>query len=93
MEHIKECIAHYQTYDRMVAYESGGPWETYEEFLEWNLMCLKTLSPEDTTWLSELCKRIRNNTIKLMDEESCSQFSASEFFFDSDKNIVIVNPR
>ena len=73
--------------------EVSGPWENYEEFLEWNVKCLTELTPDDAIWLTGLCKRIRNHKLKLMDEESCSQFDAYAFFFDTDKNIVIVNPR
>ena len=93
MENSKKFIINNYTYERMVDNECSGPWESYEEFLEWNMKCLTESPPDDAIWLTGLCKRIKNSKIKLMDEESCSQFQASEFFFDSDKNIVIVNPR
>lgn len=73
--------------------EVSGPWESYDKFLEWNTQCLEELTPDDAIWLTGLCKRIKGGKIKLMDEESCSKFEAYAFFIDSNKKIVIVNPR
>jgi hypothetical protein len=92
MEDIKELIINEYTYNRMID-ENSGQWETYNDFYEWNVKCLAELTPDDAIWLTGTCKRIKTYKIKLMDEESCSKFEAYWFFIDSDKKIVLVNPR
>lgn len=65
----------------------------YDEFLQWNKECICELSNEDDAWLVGLCGRMKNQRIMLQDMESCVQFVADSFYFDRNKNIVIVNPR
>ena len=57
------------------------------------MTCISELSEEKQNWLYELCIQINNNEIKLMDEESCSIFTACNIFFDKDKKLCIMNPR
>jgi hypothetical protein len=92
MEMVKQFIINIDTYDRMNSMEDGDTPLTYQEFYDWNIKCLNE-SPDDLAWLSELCKRMANYKIQLMDEESCARMTAYAFYFDNDKNIVIVNPR
>jgi len=66
---------------------------TYEEFFEWNMKCFMSKSQEYTIWLTTLIRMIKNSEIKLMDEESCVAFTASEIYFDMDGKLCIVNPR
>ena len=67
--------------------------KSYSIFLKWNIDCINELSDKDKEWITGLCKRIGDNQIKLMDEESCIPFEAFKIFFDEDKKICIVNPR
>lgn len=85
----------FQRMQSLISGEDKGWLEgmTYAEFLEWNINCINELSDEDDAWLTGLCKRLKRNRIILQDMESCCQFNADSFYFDCDKNIVIVNPR
>ena len=65
----------------------------YSDFLQWNNECICELSDEDDAWLVGLCGRMNNQRIMLQDMESCVQFVAYGFYFDKNKDIVIVNPR
>ena len=65
----------------------------YNEFRSWNLDCIAALTEEGCKWTTELCRRIRDNKISLMDEESCSLFNARHIYFDSARNLCITNPR
>jgi hypothetical protein len=65
----------------------------YSDFLEWNNKCIYELSNEDDAWLVGLCGRMKNGRIMLQDMESCVQFQAYGFYFNQNKEIVIVNPR
>ena len=88
MDGIKKCIVNEYTYDRM----QDCHWTSYREFYEWNVKCLHE-SQDDAIWLHHFCKLLSSDRIKLMDEESCATFSAYGFYYDEDKNIVLVNPR
>ena len=67
--------------------------KSYTSFLKWNINCINELSDKDKEWLTGLCKRIGDNQINLMDEESCVAFEAYKIYFDENKKICIVNPR
>ena len=67
--------------------------KSYSIFLKWNIDCINELSDKDREWVTGLCKRIGDNTINLMDEESCVAFEAYKIYFDEDKKICLVNPR
>lgn len=66
---------------------------TYERFRLWNLECIAALSDYEYNWTVELCRRMNQRTIKLMDEEPCVVFTAHGIYFDIQKNLVITNPR
>lgn len=89
---ISKYLADENTFDRMKAY---GDYDcnSFEEFLAWNKQCIADLDDEDSAWVTGLCKRIQKNKVCLMDEESCSVFTANCIYFDNDKNVCIVNPR
>jgi hypothetical protein len=91
MDDIKKCIVNEYTYDRMKNM-SEYPWDSYTEFYDWNVKCLQE-SQDDAIWLYSFCKLLATDRIKLMDEESCAIFAAYGFYYDEDKNIVLVNPR
>jgi hypothetical protein len=65
----------------------------YEDFILWNLECLRSITVEDRGYLMWMCKKIRSNNINLVDMEACSSFTANGFYFDKESNLCIVNPR
>ena len=91
---ITECLIVECEFERMVSQDcSALKHETFEEFNTWNIMCLINMTEEELTWTMELCNRLKNKKIKLMDMECCSVFTAASIYFDSNKNLCIVNPR
>jgi len=67
--------------------------KSYPTFLKWNFNCINELLDKDKEWLTELCKRIGDKKINLMDEENCVAFEAYKIYFDENKKICIVSPR
>jgi len=65
----------------------------YSDYRIWNLECIAGLSDEEYNWTVELCRRISQKKIKLMDEECSAVFTAQNIYFDKNKNICITNPR
>lgn len=64
----------------------------YLEFRVWNLECITALNDDEYKWMVELCRRIDDNKISLMDEDSCAVFTAYKIYFDKNKNLCITNP-
>ena len=96
-DNIKQTFEKYiindYTLQRMSTLNESNQYKNYSEFLDWNIKCISELSPDKRLWLYNLCVQITNNEIKLMDEESCAIFEASNIFFDSNKKLCIANPR
>lgn len=96
-DNIKQKFKNYIISDyslsRMDEVDKPPSYKDYSEFIDWNMKCISELSEEKQNWLYELCIQINNNEIKLMDEESCSIFTACNIFFDKDKKLCIMNPR
>ena len=67
--------------------------KSYPTFLKWNINCINDLLDKDKKWVTELCKRIGDKKINLMDEENCVSFEAYKIYFDENKKICIVSPR
>ena len=65
----------------------------YVDYRIWNLECIAALTDEEHNWMVELCRRISEGKIKLMDEECSCVFTAANIYFDKNKNLVITNPR
>lgn len=65
---------------------------SYTDFYKWNIKCLQE-SPNDIVWLNELCMRMGNSKIKLMDENNNEKHDAYAFYYDNDRTIVICTPR
>ena len=86
---IEHYIINEYTFERMNDINK----RSYSTFLQWNVDCINDLSDKDIEWLNELCKRIGDKKIKLMDEESCAVFEAYKIYFDENKKLCIVNPR
>lgn len=87
---IAEC-----EYERMLSQMclAIDPSLSYNDFLAYNKKCLEELFPEDLEWMRCLCKRLNNGRIGMMDLEDCGIWEGHCFFYDLDKNLVIVHPR
>jgi hypothetical protein len=70
-----------------------APDKEYSAYRIWNLECIAALTDEEHNWMVELCRRISEKKIRLMDEESSAVFTAANIYFDKSKNLVITNPR
>jgi hypothetical protein len=91
---IEDYIITEYTFERMKSdTDFAKIYKSYPTFLKWNFNCINELSDKDKEWLIELCKRIGDKKINLMDEESCATFEAYKIYFDENKKICIVNPR
>ena len=71
----------------------GDTYPDYAAFMKWNTTCLQEMSIEELNWLTGLCTRLQNNNISLMDMENCIRFTADCFYFDTNKRLIICNPR
>lgn len=82
-------------YRRMVDNECSGIVldQSYAAFLDWNAKCITELSESDRAWVWTLCQQLGKRSIKLMDMEPCSVFTAYGIYYTSDKTLCIVNPR
>lgn len=63
--------------------------DNYEAFIQWNKECFNDLLNDDYTWINGLCKRFTKGSINIIDNQSCSNFTASKVFFDKNKKITI----
>jgi hypothetical protein len=69
--------------------------ETYEAFVEWNTNCVNEFSA-GATWAQTLigiCAMLRQGTLKMVDMESCGEWTADSFYFNAKKELVIAHPR
>jgi hypothetical protein len=98
----KEClyllnrfIINQYDYDRMIGYDCNNidPNLSYDDFVEWNVKCLKEYKDEDYVFFKYLCDKMNQNKIGQMDMETCVVFTTTNIFFDINKNLIIVNPR
>jgi len=82
-------------YDRMVNNDCSGIKTilSYDQFLDWNIKCIKESSDEDKVFFKALCNKIINKNIGQMDLEDCGVWVSDSLFFDLKKNIIIVHPR
>lgn len=89
MSHVvPECY-----YGRMEYLKCDGIKEdlSYNDFLLHNKACLDELSLDDVTWIWGLCKRLKN--LGMMDMECCGIWEGDSFFYNLDKELVLVHPR
>ena len=66
---------------------------SYNDFLLYNKECLEELSHKDLKWVWRLCKFMDSGKVGMMDLEGCGMWKASCFFYDLNKELVIVHPR
>lgn len=78
--------------ERFVVPETGERM-TYEDFIIWNNTCISNMTQNDRLILQSFGNMIKNGKFKIMDEESCVAFTATEIYIDMDSKICIVNPR
>ena len=69
------------------------PFDTYSNFYDHNMRCISDLTDANKEWLLTLCNKMKNRMISLVDEESCVEFEAYEFYFNPEKKLCITNPR
>ena len=65
----------------------------YADYRIWNLECIVALTDSEYNWMVELCKRMSEKKVLLMDEDSSSVYTAYNFYFDKAKRLCITNPR
>ena len=93
MESISKCLVDDMMFDRMECYNKEYKNTTFQEFHAWNMKCIATLSDDEFYWLGELCKRINQEKINLVDAEHCGEFTACCIYFNKNKTLCIMNPR
>jgi hypothetical protein len=91
MEEITKFILSEYKYSCMV-WPNNESSPSYADFYKWNIKCLQE-SPNDVVWLNELCTRMANYKIKLMDENTNEKHEAYAFYYGNDRTIVICTPR
>ena len=80
-------------YERMQGMNEKYEDMPYYDFIIWNHECLRNMTVEDRVSLVWLCKKMKSNTINLVDMESCCEFNADGFYFDKDSKLCITNSR
>jgi hypothetical protein len=86
MVDLTRFIARSGTFDTLRQDQSDFYGEmTYQEFYNWNIVCISELPREDEQWLKEACRRIQHEELKLLDGESISNF-----YFDLMKHVCFV---
>jgi hypothetical protein len=86
------------TFERMIIFknsivEFNYTEDSFETFVQYNLQCIDELDSSDANCYAKLCKNIADKKIMLCDEESCVEFEAYTFYFNYQKEFVIMNPR
>jgi len=95
MDEVLDYLVAECEWERMVDQECKAinPSLSYSEFVAYNTTCLEELSPKDLKWVQRLCKRLNSEKVGMMDLECCGIWKASCFFYDLNKELVIVHPR
>jgi hypothetical protein len=65
----------------------------YAAFIAWNARCISDLSNEDREGLKQVCSLLKKGKLKMVDMEECCEWKASSFYFNANKELVIVHPR
>jgi len=66
---------------------------TYDHFIAWNKKCIGEMDTDDLKCVIYFCKLIKNNSIHIVDEETCCEMQACSIYFNKNKKLCIVNPR
>jgi hypothetical protein len=51
------------------------------------------MTPEKIAWLRTLTRMIKNNSLRMVDEECCGEWDAYAFYFNNKKILCLVHPR
>ena len=89
------------TFDRMLSSYKGERFivpdstdqMTYDDFIDWNESCIAQKSEDYLKWLKNLIDMIKNEDVKIMDEEPCVAVEAYKIYFDMDEKVCIVSSR
>jgi len=93
---FQKCQIDKCTYERMQYFNEDEPFYqgmTYAQFIEWNNECFEQLSVDHRNTVVGLCRLITENTINLIDEESCVEWQAAWVFFNKKGKICVMHPR
>lgn len=86
MVDIKQFVIRPGTFDTLQQDQSECYGEmSYEEFYNWNMVCISELPREDEQWLKEACRRIQRGALKLLDGEPIFNF-----YFDLTRHVCFV---
>jgi hypothetical protein len=80
-----------ETFERMQSLDELD-FDSYDQFLNWNIACMEVLSDEDLAWIEGLCSRIKNQSVALLTGESQNTYTASNIYFDRCKKLCIMTP-
>ena len=81
------------TFDRAMSQSDDFVFKDYDTFMEFNKNCINELTDKEKDWLCVLCLKIGKHKINLVDEENCVEMKATNFYFNMQKEICILNPR
>jgi hypothetical protein len=73
--------------------ENVAGMDDYAAFVAWNARCVADLSDDDRAGLKGVCALLKKGTLKMVDMESCGEWTACGFYFNAKKELVIVHPR
>jgi len=73
--------------------ENVAGMDDYAAFVAWNARCVADLSDEDRAGLKSVCALLKKGTLKMADMEDCGEWTASGFYFNAKKELVIVHDR
>jgi len=92
---LEENLIDKDDYQRMLELDYDGIDETksYDDFVKWNINCLKEYSKEEYIFFKVLCQKIDDQKLGQMDMESCVGWDTYCLFFDINKNLILVHPR
>ena len=93
MDDLVELIVEEYTFNRMQDLNDKIEFENYESFKAFNIECLNEMTPEKIAWLRTLTRMIKNNSLRMVDEECCGEWDAYAFYFNNKKILCLVHPR
>lgn len=93
VQYIMSMLPTDRDFDRMIAYDQAGSFETYDDFLEHNQKIINDLPADDLAFIRRLCGMIRTTRVNLIDLESCVEFQSDGIYYNSEGDLCIFNPR
>lgn len=95
MSSYYKCQISPSSFERFKHLNEGKFWsdKTYNDFVNWNNMCMNNRSRADQKWVVKLCDLILLDFIKVVDEEHCTEMTACSIYFNENGILCITNPR